>query len=71
LIYIGIWIFFTHWKIAGKERTIIGENRRLPAFNDITGYAIKIDKKKNEITVSVPYQDKTRGSPEPVSFQMS
>ena len=28
--------FFTQWKIAGKKRTITGENRRLPAFNDIT-----------------------------------
>ena len=24
--------FFTHLNIVGKERTIIGENRRLPAF---------------------------------------
>jgi hypothetical protein len=32
----SVTFFFTHWKIAGKERTVTGENRRLSASNDIT-----------------------------------
>ena len=29
--------FFLPPQLAGEERTITGENRWLPAFNDITG----------------------------------